>query len=348
MLYKRKNSKFWWIKFTDANGNTIRHSSKTTCKKKAQELADKLKAQSWDQAKLGHKPEFFWNDAVVKWLSESQKRSLEDDRIIFLYLDRFFSGMKLVDITRDQVEKVISDKLKHASPGRANRVTTLIRAVLRKAEREWGWIEKAPKIRRLKEESKRIRWITKDEAGRLCEELPSHVETMVRFSLLTGLRESNVTGLEWSQIDMQRKVAWVHADQAKGKKAIGIPLNEEAVRIVKMQIGKHNTHVFTYRGKPVKKAGSTAWKNALKRAGIEKFRWHDLRHTWASWHVQSGTPLMVLKELGGWNDYETVLRYAHLAPEHLAEHADNISGVDGHIFGHIKYSGIKKAVAAQS
>ncbi|MCY4641491.1 MAG: tyrosine-type recombinase/integrase [Gammaproteobacteria bacterium] len=52
---------------------------------------------------------------------------------------------------------------------------------------------------------------------------------------------------------------------------------------------------------------------------------HDLRHTWASWHVQQGTPLQVLQELGGWSDYAMVLRYAHLSVEHLAEYADNLS-----------------------
>ena len=67
-----------------------------------------------------------------------------------------------------------------------------------------------------------------------------------------------------------------------------------------------------------------AWKQALKRAGIKHFRWHDLRHTWASWHVQSGTPLQVLQELGGWSSYEMMLRYAHLSAGHLADYAENL------------------------
>jgi len=78
-------------------------------------------------------------------------------------------------------------------------------------------------------------------------------------------------------------------------------------------------------GKPIKRAITKAWRNALKRAGIENFRWHDLRHTWASWHTQNGTPIEVLKELGGWDDIRMVQKYAHLAPEHLAQHASNIS-----------------------
>ena len=62
---------------------------------------------------------------------------------------------------------------------------------------------------------------------------------------------------------------------------------------------------------------------AVKAAGLGDFHWHDLRHTWASWHVQNGTPLAVLQELGGWRDLKMVLRYAHLAPGHLAPYAGN-------------------------
>ena len=62
------------------------------------------------------------------------------------------------------------------------------------------------------------------------------------------------------------------------------------------------------------------------RAGIKDFRWHDLRHTWASWHVQSGTSLHELQQLGGWSDYDTVLRYAHLSSDHLQKAAERVSG----------------------
>ena len=343
MLFKRKNSQYWWYRFTAPDGTTVRQSAQTADKRKAEELADRHKAQLWDQVKLGHKPLYLWEDAVVKWVSESQKRSLPDDIVMFRYLDKFFSGVALKDISRTLVEVVITDKLKHATPGRVNRITALIRAVLRKAEREWEWIDKAPSIRRLKEDNKRIRWITRSEVDRVCLELPDHLEVMVRFSLATGLREANVTGLQWDQIDMQRKVAWIHPDQAKAKKAIGIPLNAEAIKAIRLQLGKHATYVFTYKSKPVLKAGGNAWKKALERASITNFRWHDLRHTWASWHVQAGTPLNVLQELGGWSDYSMVLRYAHLAPEHLASYADNISS-SAH-FTHIRSAGIKKAVA---
>ena len=124
--------------------------------------------------------------------------------------------------------------------------------------------------------------------------------TWQRSRLATGLRAANVTGLQWSQVDLVRRLAWIHPDQAKARKAIPVPLNAEAVSLVRKRIGKHPTHVFSFRGKPITQVSTKAWYAALERAGIEDFRWHDLRHTWASWHVQNGTPLFALQELGGW------------------------------------------------
>ena len=81
-------------------------------------------------------------------------------------------------------------------------------------------------------------------------------------------------------------------------------------------------------GRQKMKLGSNkAWKGALKRAGISNFRFHDLRHTWASWLVQSGVSLLALKEMGGWETLEMVQRYAHLSAGHLTEHASKIDAI---------------------
>lgn len=141
------------------------------------------------------------------------------------------------------------------------------------------------------------------------------------FSLCTGLRKRNVTGLEWSQVDLQRNVAWIHADQAKGRKSIHVSLNATAMEILQKQIGKHPVRIFTYRGKPINQVNTKAWRRALKRAGIKNFRWHDLRHTWASWLTQQDVPLNVIQEMGAWESTEMVKRYTHLAPEQFRKHA---------------------------
>ena len=82
-------------------------------------------------------------------------------------------------------------------------------------------------------------------------------------------------------------------------------------------------------GRPISWANTLAWRNALKSAGIENFLWHDLRHTWASWHRQSGTPTHELQRLGGWRSSVMVERYAHLAPDQLAKAANRLDSLLG-------------------
>jgi integrase len=217
-------------------------------------------------------------------------------------------------------------KAEGVSNAAVNRVLEVIRAVLRRAVNEWDWMDKAPRVRMLPEPRRRIRWITREETERLLAELPEHLRAMARFSLETGVRKSNVTGLQWSQVDLRRRCAWIHPDQAKGRKAIAVPLSAAAVLVLREQIGKHPESVFSYRGNPIKQLSTKAWRKALARAGIEDFRWHDLRHTWASWHVQAGTPLHVQQELCGWESVEMVRRYAHLSSDHLVEYVDRMSG----------------------
>ena len=327
-LFKRKDSPNWWIKLTH-DGRRIQQSAGTSDRAKAQEYHDKLKASLWDQARLGIKPTHTWNEAVVRYLGEtSHKASQVSDKIHLRWLHKFLDGVDLKSINRDVLDRImaarIAEKVANSS---VNRVMEVVRAVLRKAAIEWEWLDRAPMMRMLPEPKRRIRFLTQGEADRLVATLPEHLAAMVRFSLETGLRRSNVTGLEWSQVDLIKRTAWIHADQAKARKPIAVPLSGAAVIVIREQLGKHPTHVFSYRGHPVTQVNTKAWRAGLERAGIDNFRWHDLRHTWASWHVQAGTPLYVLQELGSWETVEMVRKYAHLSTSHLVGYVDRLSGL---------------------
>ena len=82
--------------------------------------------------------------------------------------------------------------------------------------------------------------------------------------------------------------------------------------------GRNEKYVFVFEGKPAVQTATKTWRTSCTSVGLRNFRWHDLRHTWASWHAQDGTPLNVLQELGGWESAEMVRRYAHLSTVHLA------------------------------
>jgi integrase len=323
-LFKRGG--IWWLRFTAPDGREIRQTTRTADKRQAQELHDRRKAELWRQIQLGERPRRTWQDAVVRWLEEHQDRKkLAEVKAIFRQIDPILGPLALDQITPDTLAMVTAYLRPGLKPLSVNSKLSKIRAVLNAACR-WEWIAKAPRVILLPVTDRRTRFLTREEADRLLRELPAHVAAMARLSLATGLREHNICGLEWAQIDFERRVLWIHADQSKTRRLITIPLNTDAVVILRGQHGQHPRWVFTWRDKPLSRANRRGWQAALRRAGLTGVRWHDLRHTWASWHVQAGTPLAVLKELGGWASLDMVLRYAHLAPGHLAEHAERISG----------------------
>jgi integrase len=331
-LFQR--NRVWWIDFRH-KGKRIRKSTGTEIKEDAEEYYDKIKYEYWRIAKLGEKPRRSWKETVVKWCQENeQKKSLSSDLTRLRLLHNWLDGMFL-----DQIDKELVDKIKYeraAQPKRSNgskgelvsnaevnRLLALLRSILNAAHKQWEWIDAVPTVKLLKENKRRIRWITKEEAKILLTNLPDYLRDIAIFSLATGLREQNVLGITWEQIDTERHVAWVYEDETKNGQSLAVPLNSNAMNVLKRNMGNHSKYPFTYRNNRIQRANNKAWKQGLEKSNIDDFRWHDLRHTWASWHIQNGTPLHVLQELGGWESVDMVRRYAHLSPANLSMAAAN-------------------------
>lgn len=351
-----------WLRFTDPNGKPVQRSSGTTDRDLASEWASREHAQAYRVARLGDKPRRLWRDAVDRWLGDhSTKRSLGKDEHNIAWLDPHFGSLHLDEIDADRLAVVKAARMAQprdkrngaptdgplTSEATADKMLALVRSVLRDAA-EWGWIDRAPKIRLAKQNDDDYRWLTRDEAKALHAELAPHLRPLFEFALATGWREQNVLRLEWKRVDLQRKVAWVLGSQAKGKRPIGAPLNTDALGILRAQEGKHPRWVFPNpeTGKPYARANNTGWNAAQARAGLEPVTWHELRHTWASWHVMAGTSLRALMDLGGWRSYKSVLRYAHLSPEHLAADAARVEGLARDLHGHTAPNPRKTATKA--
>lgn len=325
-LYKRRDSRIWWAAIRLPDGSRVCRSTGTAKRQEAQEWLDRLRSDLWRVHHLGERPSYSWQQAVVRWCQEkTHKATADEDRRKFQWLDQFLVGRLLHTITRDEIQAIGEAKAQQSSRATANRYLALVRAVLRRAAGAWQWIEKAPTISLYREAKRRVRWLTREEATRLLSALAPHQRQLTRFALATGLRQANVLHLEWPQVDLERRTAWIHADEAKAGEAIGVPLNDEAMAVLSEERGKHPTSVFTYHRRPLKSVNTKAWKKGLKRAGIENFRWHDLRHVWATWHVMAGTTLGELQELGAWKSESMVKRYAHFAPEQLRRAADGLA-----------------------
>ncbi len=321
-LYKRGST--YWLDIAQPNGQRLRQSARTENRRDAQRLHDEIKAQLWRETTLGQRPAYRWEEAATAWLNERGDYPSRADDILWLrWLHPHLYGMALTALTVQRLSEL--QQIRQAEGVKARSVNVIlqtIRAVLRAAERR-GWLDRVPPIRLLPEPSRRIRYLSADEEQRLLAALPTHLAYVARFALATGLRMSNITRLEWQQVDLGRRQAWIWADQAKGREAIAIPLNAEAVAVLRDCWGAHPERVFTHQGQPFHHANGRAWRKAIQRAGLEDFRFHDLRHTWATRHIQAGTPLHALMELGGWKDAAMVRKYAHFSAAHLQSYAEN-------------------------
>jgi len=281
-----------------------------------------------EQAQLGF-PQLTktWEDASREWLARSASKAPEtrrSDLRCVRWISARWIDKPIADVTAADVEDLVQLRLAEGvSPRTANRIVEVVRAVLR-ASAARGWLFRVPQLRTLPPRPRRVRWLTYGQARRLLDQLPPHLADLAGFALETGLRRSNCTQLRWDQVDLEEGLAWIHADQAKGRRGIAVPLSPTAVAILERRrtADTFSSWCFTYQGRPVRQTSTRAWYHALQRAGIEDFRWHDLRHTWASWHAQAGTPLHVLQELGGWRSPQMVQVYAHLSTAHLRAHVN--------------------------
>ena len=305
----RLRGKTWWIDLVH-RGRRVRRSTGTSIKAQAQRQHDELAAKLWQAKQHGR----LLSEALLVWVKE-RPRGASDLRAL-RQIRADYPDRPLVDVTSASLLAVWGDK----APATYNRLVNIVRAALNMAHAR-EWIEAPPKLARRKAPPAAERWLTAEEWQALHSELPEHLRPVAAFSVATGLRWGNVAGLTWDRVDLERRLAWIPGAAAKARRPIAVPLSDDAVGLL-ASLERTGPQVFTYAGRPLG-SPKTAWQAAVRRAGIRPVRWHDLRHTWASWHVMGGTPLPVLQKLGAWESPEMVQRYAHLAPSHVAQFAAN-------------------------
>jgi len=310
-LYKRSPGGVWWVKL----GRKVRQSTQTRDREQAEEFELTLKTRLWRRKKLGDRGALSWNEAAERWLKIS-KRERRRDREFLALLGPHMGQESIATLADPAALDALRDwgSAKGWSPSTVDRMMRTVRSVLRSC-----WKRKEidqPYVAMHGEPESEPRFLTHDQFRRLCYELPIHLNLAARFAVLTLLRKSAQTRLTWDRVDIERRWVRITGERTKTGKPFGVALSDEAIEILRecARWWPDGDRVFQYDGKPIANFRSPAFLKATKRAGLEGFRWHDLRHTGASWAVQNGVTLQQLMELGNWKSYRSVLIYAHLAP----------------------------------
>ena len=340
-----------WCYTITIGGKRYRGSCNTEVEREAMEFHDRLRADLWRGVSLKQKVRKTWSETLDRWLSEHKhKRTAKADIGFGDWWSARFAEHKvkfLDEITPDLVKQIRDKELlvprvrngQAKKPATVNRKIALLRAVVNAAAREYQWIETAPLFRLLPERNERLRFLTPTEVHRLLAVLEEPYRSMAQLAVSTGLRQGNVLKLTWEQVDFQNRVLSFPDKVMKNNLPLVIPMNQTAMEAIRPWVGKHERYVFVRSdGTNVRQVCSKMWKAVLKEAGITNFKWHDLRHTWASLMRQSGMGLDVIQELGGWQDSNIVKRYAHLSIDHLSQHSEVLDGVLKPVktrFGHI-------------
>lgn len=322
-LYRRPGSPFWWVRI----GRKTRKSTGTADRKQAEEFERVLTERTWRINKLGDRSAISWNEAAERWLSDSKKPKKRDREFVAWLLPRVgpypISSVADPDVLEQIRQDGLAEGWSHAT---VDRMMGTVSAVLHKCV-QWRHLEHAPKVAMYRPAPDEPRWLTPEEFERLCEELPVHLELAARFAVATLLRMRAMLRLTWERVDLENKRAWVPRRHQKASRTFGLPLSSEAVRVLRelRKLNPEGAHVFQWMGRPIDDCNTLAFQKAVQAAGVGPLRWHDLRHTGASWAVQSGVTLQELMLLGDWKSYSMVLRYSHLAPSHAASAAERVA-----------------------
>lgn len=235
-----------------------------------------------------------------------------------------------LEIFRNRRKGEISKRGTPRSAARVNRELAVLKHMLNKAM-EWGMLEapfKRGKSLMFKENIDRLRFLIEEEIEPLLSACLPHLRPIVETALLTGMRSGELLSLRWEQIVN----GMIYLKDTKGNKPRQIPISERLEQVLKEVRRRHqfkSPYVFCNKGGDRFNDIRASFKSACRKAGIVDFRFHDLRHTFASHLVMRGVGLKAVQELLGHCDIKLTMRYAHLAPGHLRDSVNALNDLGG-------------------
>ena len=247
--------------------------------------------------------------------AKSYERDLTSTRTLL----KVFRGQLLAEITPQELERYKCQRAACVAPSTVNRELGCIKHMFNVAV-QWGYLRenRLRAVRKLKEPPGRVRYLNPDEIERLLACCSPVVRPIVIMALNTGMRKGEILHLRWGEVDLHNRL--VKITRTKNNELKILPLNDRLYDLLlSLERGRPESYVFANpNGKPYRdvKKGFAA---ALRRAGIEDFRFHDLRHTFASRLVMAGVDIRTVQDLLGHKDIKMTMRYSHLSDVHMRE-----------------------------
>jgi len=331
-IYKRKGSPKWWADWTDQKGRRFRKSTGVDDKALAKALAAKWQQASFMEQHFGVIPEYPFQDALVRYGEEKQQANPEGYTASVRYnLQRLlnqFGNLNLSEFNLSMLQDYANERLSKVKTGTVHRELAILRAIMNKAHRE-GHLAVMPPFPKVKPSQGRCRWLTVEEEARLLKASVPHLRALIAFAVDTGGRRSELFKLDWKNVDLDR--GFVTFTKTKNGEDRAVRLTNRAKQVLVDLGSKPSGIVFTYKDNPIKDV-KTTFDKARKKAGLEDFRFHDLRHTFASRLVQKGISIYEVMHLTGHKSLVMVQRYAHLAPDYQNRAIEALNSLS-HNFG---------------
>ncbi|ENN6618961.1 tyrosine-type recombinase/integrase [Vibrio parahaemolyticus] len=295
--------------------------------------AEERKAEVRRSLTLGKYLEEHYKDYLFAINPKTAKQSYQSIANTFAFL----ADKPLEDIKAWDIQQWVTEKRKLGrAPATIEYTFNRLKAALSRAV-EWEFIEShnLSSVKIAKEDNTRIRYLSESEEAallnalaareaQLCEDNDSYqyadfFTPLITLGMHTGMRKGEMLTLRWESVSFENRYLTILSENAKSKKKRTIPMNDTVFNMLSQWRAQNlnEEYVFVHEGKQVS-FFQYPWQNLLKAAGIENFRFHDLRHHFASKLVMAGVDLNVVRELLGHADLKMTLRYAHLAPAHTA------------------------------
>ena len=330
----------WVIDYTDPAGRRVRQAVKTLKQAKAELTRRDFTMQegTYDDPRKFQK--FTLNQLCERYeeTHKAQRGFVTSKKFHIERLKAYFGKERLLisiryadlELFRAKMEQTPTRHDHQRKTSSVNRVLSCLRHMLTKAV-EWDMLRRNPfedggKLNK-KENNEIIRFLTEDEIGRLLPECRGgYLHDLVVCALNTGMRKNELLTLKWDQI----RDGLIYLTHTKSDKRREIPVNEDLVELfkgIRKREGLKSENVFAYDGPRIDNHANYAFRGACRRAGIVNFRFHDLRHTFASHFIMRGGDLKALQEILGHSDIKTTMRYAHLSKAHKAKAINLLCGL---------------------